>query len=129
MPVFHLRIFSREANFSFVFGLSSDWIKTKEKFASREKIRKWKTGFRKGKMCAKMWILLVFTSSLIIHLIPAVGDGEGIWCHRNLPPPQEISPLLSKGGRYSYGRLYSFRFAVPDSHSDSNMKIDQVSGE
>ena len=44
-------------------------------------------------------------------------------------PPQEISPLLSKGGRYSYGRLYSFRFAVPDSHSDSNMKIDQVSGE
>jgi hypothetical protein len=28
----------------------------------------------------------------------------------------------------SYGRLYSFRFAVSDSHSDSNMKIDQVSG-
>jgi hypothetical protein len=40
-------IFSREANFSFVFGLSTgtNWIKTKEKFASREKIRKWKTGF------------------------------------------------------------------------------------
>jgi hypothetical protein len=48
MPVFHLRIFSREANFSFVFGLSTgtNWIKTKENFASREKIRKWKTGFR-----------------------------------------------------------------------------------
>jgi hypothetical protein len=45
-PVFHLRIFSREANFSFVFGLSTgtNWIKTKENFASREKIRKWKTG-------------------------------------------------------------------------------------
>jgi hypothetical protein len=30
-PVFHLRIFSREANFSFVFGLSTgtNWIKTK----------------------------------------------------------------------------------------------------
>ena len=28
----------------------------------------------------------------------------------------------------SYGRLYSFRFAVSDSHSDSNMRIDQVSG-
>jgi hypothetical protein len=39
MPVFHLRIFSREDNFSFVFGLSTgtNWIKTKEKFASREK--------------------------------------------------------------------------------------------
>jgi hypothetical protein len=51
MPVFHLRIFSREANFSFVIGLSTgtiygtNWIKTKEKFASRENIRKWKTGF------------------------------------------------------------------------------------
>jgi hypothetical protein len=38
MPVFHLRIFSREANFSFVFGLATgpcgtNWIKTKEKFA------------------------------------------------------------------------------------------------
>ena len=46
-PVLHLRIFSREANFSFVFGLSTgtNWIKTKENFASREKIRKWKTGF------------------------------------------------------------------------------------
>ena len=63
-PVFHLRIFSREANFSFVFiqlvphGSSSElsiyiyrvhWVpvarpKTNEKFASREKIRKWKTG-------------------------------------------------------------------------------------
>jgi hypothetical protein len=26
MPVFHLRIFSREANFSFVFGLSTETI-------------------------------------------------------------------------------------------------------
>jgi ABC-type cobalamin transport system permease subunit len=36
------------ANFSFVFGLSTgtNWIKTKEKFASRGKIRKWKTGLR-----------------------------------------------------------------------------------
>jgi hypothetical protein len=25
MPVFHLRIFSREANFSFVFGQSRNW--------------------------------------------------------------------------------------------------------
>jgi hypothetical protein len=55
-----LRIFSREANFSFVFGLSTgtpsgtNWIKTKENFASREKIRKWKTGFsgkRPYKLC------------------------------------------------------------------------------
>jgi hypothetical protein len=50
-PVFHLRIFSCEANFSFVFGLSTgtsgtNWIKTKENFASREKIHKWKTGFK-----------------------------------------------------------------------------------
>jgi hypothetical protein len=28
-------------------------------------------------MCAKMWVFLVFTSSLIIRLISAVGDGEG----------------------------------------------------
>jgi hypothetical protein len=45
-----LRIFSREANFSFVIGLSTgtiwNWIMTKENFASREKIRKWKTGFK-----------------------------------------------------------------------------------
>jgi hypothetical protein len=33
MPVFHLQIFSREANFSFVIGLSTG--------------TKWKTGFRK----------------------------------------------------------------------------------
>jgi hypothetical protein len=41
-PVFHLRIFSREANFSFVFvsqlePSGTNWIKTKENFASREK--------------------------------------------------------------------------------------------
>jgi hypothetical protein len=50
-PVFHLRIFSREANFSFVFvsqlePSGTNWMKTKENFASREKIRKWKTGLR-----------------------------------------------------------------------------------
>jgi hypothetical protein len=42
-----LRIFSREANFSFVFIQlvpdGSSW-ETNEKFASREKNRKWKTG-------------------------------------------------------------------------------------
>jgi hypothetical protein len=45
-PVFHLRIFSREANFSFVFIqlVPVERSKTNEKFASREKIRKWKTG-------------------------------------------------------------------------------------
>jgi hypothetical protein len=46
-----LRIFSREVNFSFVFvsqlePSGTNWIKTKENFASREKIRKWKTGFK-----------------------------------------------------------------------------------
>ena len=30
-----------------------------------------------GSFADIMWILLVFTSSLIIHLISAVGDGEG----------------------------------------------------
>ena len=50
-PVFHLRIFSREANFSFVFIqlVPVERPKTNEKFASREKIRKWKTGIRKQK--------------------------------------------------------------------------------
>jgi hypothetical protein len=44
MPVFHLRIFSREVNFSFLSDLSTgtDWIKAKEKLSSREKNRKWK---------------------------------------------------------------------------------------
>ena len=28
-------------------------------------------------MSAKMWLLLVFTSSLVIHLVSAAGDGEG----------------------------------------------------
>ena len=38
-------IFSREANFSFVFGLSFSQLGSSgKKFASREKIRKWKTG-------------------------------------------------------------------------------------
>ena len=41
-PVFHLRIFSREANFSFVFvsqlePSGTNWIKTKENFALRAK--------------------------------------------------------------------------------------------
>jgi hypothetical protein len=48
MPVFHLGIFSREANLSLASlatgPCGTNWIKTKEKFASREKIRKWKTG-------------------------------------------------------------------------------------
>ena len=47
-PDFHLRIFSREANFSFVFIqlVPVERPKTNEKFASREKIRKWKTGIK-----------------------------------------------------------------------------------
>jgi hypothetical protein len=31
MPVFHLRVFSREANFSFVFGLATGTMNTAEK--------------------------------------------------------------------------------------------------
>jgi hypothetical protein len=53
-PVFHLRIFSRFCakrifHLSLVSQLEpsgTNWIKTKENFASREKIRKWKTGLR-----------------------------------------------------------------------------------
>jgi hypothetical protein len=48
--VFHLRIFSREAKhlslFSQLEPSGTNWIMTKENFASREKIRKWKTGLR-----------------------------------------------------------------------------------
>jgi hypothetical protein len=44
-----LRIFSREANFSFVFielvPDGSIW-ETKDKWKTREKIRRWKTGLR-----------------------------------------------------------------------------------
>jgi hypothetical protein len=37
--IFHLSLVSQLQQFG------TNWIKTKEKFASREKIRKWKTGF------------------------------------------------------------------------------------
>jgi hypothetical protein len=49
-------------------------------------------------MRAKMWVLLVFTSSLIIHLISAVGDGEG------------TSNVLD-----SVSPLYVFIYCIPES--------------
>jgi hypothetical protein len=50
-PVFHLRIFWAKRIFllSLVSQLEpsgTNWIKIKENFASREKIRKWKTGLK-----------------------------------------------------------------------------------
>jgi hypothetical protein len=53
MLVFHLRIFSREAKFSFGFiqlvpDRSSWETKDKWKIASREKILKWKTGLKEA---------------------------------------------------------------------------------
>jgi hypothetical protein len=43
--IFHLSLVSQ------LEPSGTNWIKTKEKFASREKIRKWKTGFR-HRLCA-----------------------------------------------------------------------------